>query len=152
MSITDRGILTSPEGLALPGNGQAHTATHAATVAALAHTATSTSAAQRIAAPAAAGARRHVVNLYVSNKPGVLVRVALVFARLGCNIDGLVVSEARDPAFSHMTVTASGSEATLRLILGQLNRLVDVIHAEDHTGEDLARADSALTARGEQAR
>lgn len=123
MNIADRGIRTLPGGLVHPGNGRTH---------------------------AAAGARRHVVSLNVSNKPGVLVRVALVFARRGCNIDGLVVSEAHDPAFSHMTVTASGSEDTLRLILGQLDKLVDVIHAEDRTGEDHAHTGDPLVARGEE--
>lgn len=87
---------------------------------------------------------RHVISLYVSNKPGVLIRVALVFARRGFNIDSLVVSEGHDPAFSHMTITASGDENTLRLILGQLNKLVDVVHAKDHTGEDLVRRELML--------
>jgi acetolactate synthase-1/3 small subunit len=87
---------------------------------------------------------RHVISLYVSNKPGVLIRVALVFARRGFNIDSLVVSEGHDPAFSHMTITASGDENTLRLILSQLNKLVDVVHAKDHTGEDLVRRELVL--------
>lgn len=87
---------------------------------------------------------RHVISLYVANKPGVLIRVALVFARRGFNIDSLVVSEGHDPAFSHMTITASGDEDTLRLILSQLNKLVDVVHAKDHTGEDLVRRELLL--------
>jgi len=70
------------------------------------------------------------ISLYVSNAPGVLARVALVFARCGVNIDGLVVREARDPAFSHMTITAGGDEAALRLIMGQVSKVVDVLHAE----------------------
>jgi acetolactate synthase-1/3 small subunit len=36
---------------------------------------------------------KHTISLYVSNKPGVLIRIALVFARRGYNIDSLVVSE-----------------------------------------------------------
>ncbi|MCP5066290.1 MAG: ACT domain-containing protein, partial [bacterium] len=31
----------------------------------------------------------HTISLYVTNKPGVLVRVALVFARRGYNIESL---------------------------------------------------------------
>jgi acetolactate synthase-1/3 small subunit len=96
------------------------------------------------AGPGASAWPRHVISLYVSNKPGVLIRVALVFARRGFNIDSLVVSEGHDPAFSHMTITASGDETTLRLILSQLNKLVDVVHAKDHTGEDLVRRELVL--------
>jgi acetolactate synthase small subunit len=47
---------------------------------------------------------KHLVSLYVTNKPGVLNRVAQVFARRGFNVDSLVVSEAFDPEFSHMNI------------------------------------------------
>jgi len=37
----------------------------------------------------------HTISLFVNNKPGVLVRVALVFSRRGYNIESLVVSPRR---------------------------------------------------------
>ena len=70
---------------------------------------------------------KHTITLYVSNKPGVLIRVALVFARRGYNLDSLVVSAAHDPAFSRMTIVATGEKKTLDQILKQLNKLVNVI-------------------------
>jgi acetolactate synthase-1/3 small subunit len=88
--------------------------------------------------------RKHVISLYVNNKPGVLIRIALVFARRGYNIDSLVVSEGHDPAFSHMNITATGDEKTLQQILMQLNKLVDVVRAKDHTGADIIQRELAL--------
>jgi acetolactate synthase-1/3 small subunit len=88
--------------------------------------------------------KKHVISLYVNNKPGALIRIALVFARRGYNIDSLVVSEGHDPAFSHMNITATGDEKTLQQILQQLNKLVDVIHAKDHTGDDIVQRELAL--------
>jgi acetolactate synthase-1/3 small subunit len=88
--------------------------------------------------------KKHVISLYVNNKPGALIRIALVFARRGYNIDSLVVSEGHDPAFSHMNITATGDEKTLHQILQQLNKLVDVIHAKDHTGDDIVERELAL--------
>lgn len=88
--------------------------------------------------------KKHVISLYVYNKPGALIRIALVFARRGYNIDSLVVSEGHDPAFSHMNITATGDENTLHQILQQLNKLVDVIHAKDHTGDDIVQRELAL--------
>ena len=80
--------------------------------------------------------RKHVISLLVSNKPGVLIRVSLVFARRGDNIDSLVVSEETDPRFSRMTITATGDKEILDLIIEQLNKLVDVISAKDYTDVD----------------
>jgi acetolactate synthase I/III small subunit len=83
-----------------------------------------------IARPAA-----HTISLYVNNKPGVLVRVALVFARRGYNIESLVVSPSAHGDFSRMTITCSGDPETLEQIIKQLAKLVDVVHAIDHTGD-----------------
>jgi acetolactate synthase-1/3 small subunit len=88
--------------------------------------------------------KKHTISLLVSNKPGVLIRIALVFARRGYNIDSLVVSESPDPAFSTMNISATGDSKTLEQILKQLNKLVDVIHARDRTDEDIIQRELAL--------
>lgn len=87
---------------------------------------------------------KHTISLLVSNKPGVLTRVALVFARRGFNIDSLVVSQGQSPEFSRMNIEATGSERTLNLMLTQLNRLVDVIRAVDHANDDVIQRELAL--------
>jgi acetolactate synthase-1/3 small subunit len=88
--------------------------------------------------------KKHTISLYVNNAPGVLIRIALVFARRGYNIDSLVVSESVDPQFSHMNIAASGDEKTLQQILDQLNKIVDVVHARDNTGLDVIERELAL--------
>ncbi|MDD9827335.1 MAG: acetolactate synthase small subunit [Deltaproteobacteria bacterium] len=99
-----------------------------------------------MAAPEAAQGRRrpHTLSLFVANKPGVLVRVALVFARRNYNIESLVVSPAARGDFSRMTVTCSGDPATLEQIIKQLTKLVDVVHATDHTGDASYETEVAL--------
>src|SRR6266540_4327025 len=75
----------------------------------------------------------------------VLVRVALVFARRGYNIESLVVSG--DPVnanFSRMTITCSGDPETLEQIIKQVAKLVDVVHAIDHTGQSAVETEIAL--------
>jgi acetolactate synthase I/III small subunit len=78
----------------------------------------------------------HTISMLVANKPGVLVRIALSFARRGFNIDSLVVSPAFNPRFSRMTITAQGDPKTLQPIINHLNKLIDVIHASEHTGTE----------------
>lgn len=88
---------------------------------------------------------KHSISLYVNNKPGVLIRTSLVFARRGYNIDSLVVSnDSKDPRFSRMNIEATGDPETLHLMLAQLNRLVDVIHARDLSDEDILQRELAL--------
>ncbi len=86
----------------------------------------------------------HTISMLVNNKPGVLVRIALAFARRGFNIDSLVVSPAYNPRFSRMTITAQGDPETLLPIIHSTNKLVDVIHAFEHTGQDSVHTELAL--------
>lgn len=88
--------------------------------------------------------KKHSISLYVANKPGVLIRISLVFARRGYNIDSLVVSESNDNNFSRMNITATGNPETLTLMLNQLNRLVDVLHAKEHNSENALQRELAL--------
>ena len=78
----------------------------------------------------------HTLSVYVANKPGVLARIAQVFARRGYNIDSLVVSSSVDGEFSRMTITAKGNPGGLEQIIKQVNKLIDVLHCVDHTGEN----------------
>lgn len=88
--------------------------------------------------------KKHTISLLMSNKPGVLTRIALVFARRRFNIDSLVVSPGQTEEFSRMTIEARGNDKTLSLMLAQLNRLVDVIHAVDHVNDDVIQRELAL--------
>jgi len=88
--------------------------------------------------------KKHTISLLVSNKPGVLIRIALVFSRRGYNIDSLVVSEGNSHEFSRMTITATGDKKTLIQIIKQLNKLIDVVHAIDNTEKSIIKRELAL--------
>ena len=51
---------------------------------------------------------KHVISLLTNNTPGVLVRVGMVFAKRGFNIDSLVVSSV-STGCSRMTVVCTGA-------------------------------------------
>jgi acetolactate synthase-1/3 small subunit len=87
---------------------------------------------------------RHTISLYVANKPGVLNRIAQVFARRGYNIDSLVVSESTNADYSYMNIVASGDGETLVQIIKQLNKLIDVVSAKDYSLEDVIQKELAL--------
>jgi acetolactate synthase-1/3 small subunit len=107
------------------------------------------SAASAAASPIAASnphsAPVHTISILVRNKPGVLVRIALVFARRGYNIESLVVSaDVTNGEFSRMTMTCSGDPETLEQIIKQVTKLIDVVHAFDHTGQFVYETEVAL--------
>ncbi len=86
----------------------------------------------------------HTISLFVRDEPGVLVRVALVFSRRGYNIESMVVSPAAQSGFSRMTMTCSGDSSILEQMIKQLEKLVDVVHAIDHTHDDAYETEIAL--------
>lgn len=88
--------------------------------------------------------RIHTLSIYVSNKPGVLARIAQIFSRRGYNIDSLVVSPSVDGRYSRMTIAAQGSAEGLDQIIKQVGKLVDVLHCTDHALEDLVVRELAL--------
>lgn len=87
---------------------------------------------------------KHTISLLVNNKPGVLVRIAHVFARRGFNIDSLVVSPTVNEKYSSMTVVSTGAPDILDQIMKQVEKLVDVIHVKEHNPQDSLSRELAL--------
>lgn len=86
----------------------------------------------------------HTLSLVVRNKPGVLVRIALAFARRGYNIASLSVSPGVTSSFSRMTIVCTGDPETLEQIIKQLAKLIDVVYVTDHKGETPIEVEVAL--------
>ncbi|MBN1443737.1 MAG: acetolactate synthase small subunit [Planctomycetes bacterium] len=87
---------------------------------------------------------KHTISMRVHNRPGVLSRVAQVFARRGFNIDSLVVSRGHHPDFSRMTIVCQGDPAALDQIVKQLRKLVDTTHATEYVPDESVERELAL--------
>ncbi len=70
---------------------------------------------------------KHTLSVLVENRPGVLTRVAGLFARRGFNIHSLAVGPTEHPDVSRMTVVVDVEELPLEQVTKQLNKLVNVI-------------------------
>lgn len=70
---------------------------------------------------------RHVLSLLVEDKPGLLTRVAGLFARRGFNIESLAVGPTEMKGLSRITVVVDEDETLLEQVTKQLNKLVNVI-------------------------
>lgn len=69
----------------------------------------------------------HVLSLLVEDKPGLLTRVAGLFARRGFNIRSLAVGTTEVPGLSRITVVVEVEGLPLEQITKQLNKLINVL-------------------------
>jgi acetolactate synthase-1/3 small subunit len=69
----------------------------------------------------------HVLSLLVEDKPGLLTRVAGLFARRGFNIESLAVGQSEIDGLSRITVVVDVEDLPLEQVTKQLNKLVNVI-------------------------
>ena len=70
---------------------------------------------------------RHTLAVLVENKPGVLTRVAALFARRAFNIKSLAVGETEHPEVSRMTIIVDADSAPIEQVVKQLNKLINVL-------------------------
>ncbi|ANF30354.1 acetolactate synthase small subunit [Leifsonia xyli] len=69
----------------------------------------------------------HVLSLLVEDKPGLLTRVAGLFARRGFNIHSLAVGTSEVDGLSRITVVVDVEDLPLEQVTKQLNKLINVI-------------------------
>ncbi len=74
---------------------------------------------------------KHTLSVLVENKPGVLTRVAGLFARRGFNIESLAVGVSEDPQLSRVTIVIDGDEHPVDQVTKQLHKLINVVKIRD---------------------
>ncbi|MFT6942787.1 MAG: acetolactate synthase-1/3 small subunit, partial [Nitriliruptoraceae bacterium] len=72
-------------------------------------------------------AGRHTLSVLVENRPGVLTRIAGMFARRAYNIHSLAVGPTDDPHLSRLTIVVGSDAVQVEQIVKQLNKLIHVI-------------------------
>src|SRR5437773_9771216 len=88
--------------------------------------------------------RKHVLSILVENKPGVLTRIAGLFARRGFNIDTLTVGPTDDENVSRITLTLDGALHPIDQVTKQLHKLVNVLKIRDLEPDDTVARELAL--------
>ncbi len=87
----------------------------------------------------------HTLSVLVENKPGVLARIAGLFARRGYNIESLAVGPTERPEFSRITLqVAVTNPQILEQIVKQLNKLIEVLKIVELSESDAVRRELVL--------
>lgn len=84
------------------------------------------------------------ISVLVNDRPGVLARIAGMFARRGFNIASITVGTAEEEGLSRMTIVSSGDDAMALQIVSQLQKLIDVIEVHDISKEQTVKRELAL--------
>jgi acetolactate synthase-1/3 small subunit len=87
---------------------------------------------------------KHVLSLLVEDKPGLLTRVAGLFARRGYNIESLAVGVSEIEGLSRITVVVSVDGLPLEQVTKQLNKLINVIKIVELEPEQAVQRDHML--------
>ena len=88
--------------------------------------------------------RKHVLSILVEDKPGVLTRIAGLFARRGFNIDTLTVGPTDDEGTSRITLTLDGAMHPIDQVTKQLHKLINVLKIRDLEPADTVARELAL--------
>ena len=71
---------------------------------------------------------KHILNVLVQDRSGVLVRVAGLFSRRGYNINSLTVGSTENPGVSCMTIVVEGDDRIIEQVTKQLHKVVEVLN------------------------
>ena len=88
--------------------------------------------------------RHHILSVLVENKSGVLARVASLFSRRGYNIFSLAVAPTDDDRLSRITIVVDVESAPLEQIIGQLDKLVNVVSISELAPEEATERELVL--------
>jgi acetolactate synthase-1/3 small subunit len=86
----------------------------------------------------------HTLSVLVEDRPGVLARVAGLFAARGFNIHSLAVGTTEEPGLSRMTIVVDVEPSKLEQVVKQLNKLINVIKIQELESGDSVERELAL--------
>ncbi len=88
--------------------------------------------------------KKHIISMTVEDQPGVLTRIAGLFARRSFNIDTITVGKSEKQGVSKMVITVFGDDQDLEQVEKQINKLIDTIKVSEMPKESSLVAELCL--------
>jgi acetolactate synthase-1/3 small subunit len=88
--------------------------------------------------------QNYIITIFSENHIGLLSRITIVFTRRKINIDSLTVSESAIPGIFKFTIVINETKDRVEKVVGQLEKIVDVIKAFYNTEDEMIHQEIAL--------
>ena len=86
----------------------------------------------------------YTISIYTENNIGLLNRISAIFQRRHLNIESLNISVSEIEGVSRFTILVNMTEESVKKIIGQIEKQVEVIKAYFHTDDDTIYQESCL--------
>jgi acetolactate synthase I/III small subunit len=84
------------------------------------------------------------ITVFSENHIGLLTRITIVFTRRKINIESLTVSQSALAGIYKFTIVVKAAEDTVKKVVGQIEKIVDVLKAFYHTNDEMIYQEIAL--------
>lgn len=84
------------------------------------------------------------ISVYTENNPGLLNRIATIFLKRHINIESLNVSRSEIENVHRFTIVAKMTEVSVKKLVGQIEKQIEVIKAYYHTDDEIVFHETAL--------
>lgn len=90
------------------------------------------------------GKQTFTISAFSENHIGLLNRITIIFTRRLVNIDSLTVSGSAIPGIHKFTIVVHDSPEKVEKVVGQIEKLVEVLRAFSHTEDEVIHQEIAL--------
>jgi acetolactate synthase-1/3 small subunit len=86
----------------------------------------------------------YTISAFTENKVGMLNRITIIFTRRHINIESITASESEIKGIHRYTIVVKATEDQVKKVIGQIEKLVEVLKAFYHTEEEIIHQEIAL--------
>lgn len=90
------------------------------------------------------GKQTYTISAFSENHIGLLNRITIIFTRRQVNIESLTVSGSALPGIHKFTIVVNDSREKVEKVVGQIEKLTEVLRAFYHTEEEVIHQEIAL--------
>jgi acetolactate synthase-1/3 small subunit len=90
------------------------------------------------------GKNTYTISAFSENHIGLLNRITIIFTRRHVNIESLTVSGSAMPGIHKFTIVVNDTYEKVQKVVGQIEKLVEVLRAFSHTEDEVIHQEIAL--------